>query len=410
MASHWKVIIQSPRRRDDTVVKTKVDSFKAYVLQNDKRQDRAGFITYQNTISGEKITVMYVIDGHGLHYDYASGHVDTGNIVASFIEGVIIARDECSLDNSPDDLLVYFNDSSKGVEFYHQIQNALYTHMVEELSKYNIKPSNKDLHCWNRGGRELMIVGGSTFNMAFVYEKPDALPQARVYSVGDSIIAYGDYAVDPNLDGSNLRPETVKSLRSENIEVMYDIRKSSYSHITEKPVYDLDGISYPLPIHFHKGHPQPAYYMSNIREDIAIRFTLSGVSLLKKNRYKMAPFSTMGNFGAPEITRCPQYTDIFDVLEPLSLFSDGIGDCLDGASLTPEESEIPEVQNLTLYYPEGHILSHVKKEPFKFVSTNINREMAANWDDESYIESYQRLATHYFGEIIDDMSFVMFKP
>ena len=154
MATHWIVTNRSPTSNKDARV-------KAYVMQNDKAQDRAGSITYQNTISGEKITVMYLIDAHGLHEDYATGIIDTGNIVASFIENIIITEDDCALENSPDDFLKYFNDSSKGIKFYQNIQNALYEHMAYILLQHNITPSEDDSCIWTRRGTELMIIGGA---------------------------------------------------------------------------------------------------------------------------------------------------------------------------------------------------------------------------------------------------------
>ena len=403
MTTHWRVTNRSPTPEKDARV-------KAYVMQNDKAQDRAGSVTYQHSISGEKITVMYLIDGHGRHQDYATGIIDTGNIVATFIENVITAREDCDLANSPDDYIKYFNEPSDGVEFYQNIQKALYEHMVGVLLQHNITPSGDGSCIWTRRGRELMIVGGSTFNMALIYEVDGIPPRARVYTVGDSLIGYGDYVMDPNLDGSKLSPEIVQGLRAANIEVMYDIRRDSYSHVAEKPVYDLEGAPYPLPIRFRKGKPEAAYFTSNCRHDIAMRFTLTGVKDVKQTRYKMAPFSTMGNFGAPEVTRCPQYTDIFEVVEPLSLFSDGIGDCLEGEQLSPEELDSPSVECLCLKYPESHILSGTSRQPFKLVNTNINREMVANWDNELYIEIYRGRAVRLFGGVIDDMSFVMFNP
>jgi len=383
---------------------------RAYVMQNDKAQDRAGYITYRNITSGDKITIMYVIDGHGLHHDYRT-QIDTGNIVASFIENVITNKIDCSGRAQPDDLLSYFNDSSKGIEFYHQIQESLYEHMIEKLAEHEIEPSDDASCIWTRRGRELMIVGGSTLNIALIYETEGVLPKARIYTVGDSLIGYGDYVVDPNIDGSKLTPETVQKLREANIEAVYDVKLFTHTHIREKPIYDLSGNPYPLPVRFHLGKPEPAYYVSNVRGDIALRFTLTGVRDVKKSRYKMAPFSTMGNFGAPEVTRCPQYTEIFEVVEPLSLFSDGIGDCLKGRELTSEELDNMEVKNLTLKYPEDHILYGTARQPFNLVSTNINREVVEYWDDELYIESYRGLATSLFGAgNTDDQSFVIFKP
>ena len=403
MTTQWRVTACSP-------TPDKGASVKAYVMQNDKAQDRAGSITYENTTTGEKITIMYVIDGHGLHYNYTT-KIDTGNIVASFIENVISNRFECSVGASPDDLLSYYNDSSKGVEFYRHIQEALYEHMREKLAEHGIEASDDDSCIWTRRGRELMIVGGSTLNIALIYETVGVLPKARVYTVGDSLIGYGDYVMDPNIDGTKLRPDTVQKLRGANIEVMYDVKPLRHTHIREKPIYDLSGNPYPLPIRFHLGKPEPAYYTSNCRDDIALRFTLTGVKDVKKSRYKMAPFSTMGNFGAPEVTRCPQYTDIFEVTEPLSLFSDGIGDCLEGRELMPRELDNVVVKSLTLKYPDTHILSGTLRQPFKLLAnTNINREMAENWDNELYIESYRGRGFLIFGGSADDMSFVMFKP
>ena len=383
---------------------------KAYVMQNDKFQDRAGFITYQNTSTSDKITCMYVIDGHGIHYDYIT-QIDTGNIVASFIENVITNKIDCSARVQPDDLLSYFNDSSKGIEFYHQIQESLYEHMTVKLAEHEIEPSDDASCTWTKRGKELMIVGGSTLNICIIYESDGSSPKARVYTVGDSLIGYGDYVVDPNIDGSKLTPDTVHKLREANIEAVYDVKLFTHTHIREKPIYDLSGNPYPLPIRFHLGKSEPAYYISNVRGDIALRFTLTGVRDVKKSRYKMAPFSTMGNFGAPEVTRCPQYTEIFEVVEPLSLFSDGIGDCLGGTELTSEELDSMEVKNLTLKYPEDHILSGTSRKPFKLVKNHINREIVEHWDNDLYIESYRGMANSLFGAgNADDQSFVIFKP
>lgn len=403
----WELVCYTTQ---DHVFALGENKVKAYVMQNDKAQDRAGSITYRNSATGDKITIMFVIDGHGLHSDYST-QIDTGNIVASFIEDVLIDKIKCSASARPEDLLSYYNDPLEGVKFYTHLQESLYVHMTEVLGEHGIEPSKTSSCVWTRRGRELMIIGGSTLNIALIYEEDSSLPKARIYTVGDSLIGYGDYAIDPNLDGANLTPEVVQRLRVGNIEAMYDVRPSDHSHLRTKPIYNEDGEAYPLPIKFSSGKPEPAYYVSNCRGDVALRFTLRGVSDVLQSRYKMAPFSTMGNFGAPEVTRCPQFTDIFEVTKPLSLFSDGIGDCLDGSLLTPEEMNTVDAKCLILNYPKDHPLVGTTRSPFKFVTTNINKEMADHWNDELWIETYRELGKRLFGDSgCDDQALVMFRP
>ena len=296
---------------------------------NTYQQDRVGK-SEKIASDGTPVHLMWVIDGHGSRM----GHLryDLGGLVSQTAHDRLEQLDGDSIQR-------LHNDVAFGKELYTNIQHEIVAILEAFLiSKGWNKLKDADQNdidvLWSiPGGRVVTLSGGTTLILVASVNK-DSVWMGRMYNVGDSLMILNDMVYSQaGIDGLNHK--TVLALSHNNTGTVYcSVPGTNCDHPFHTITESDSVISNPIPGLKHGKHQ---YYISNVRNDIALGVKLIYTpEMFNLNSYlhsfkvvtNLASWSNMGDIQNTAWASEPSYSEVFKIDGPLSLTSDGIGDIL----------------------------------------------------------------------------------